>query len=69
MDHWKKEHVENKVTGEHDLIESYNGKVEIDRTEEYKYLGFIISSKGNNMVNIKEVRKNLVELLEKCSQK
>ena len=34
VDNWIVEHVENKVTGEADLIEYYGGKVEIEKAEE-----------------------------------
>ena len=51
------EYVENKETGDVDLAESYEGKVEIEKTDEYTYLGFVISSKGENMANIRQVKK------------
>ena len=57
VDNWKVEYVENKETGDVDLVESYEGKVEIEKTDEYTYLGFVISSKGENMANIRQVKK------------
>ena len=43
VDQWISEYKENKISGEHDLIESYGGKIDIKKTEVYKYLGFMIS--------------------------
>ena len=47
-------------TSNYVLEESYNGKVQIEKTENQKYLGFFLSSKGNNMVNIKEMEKKSI---------
>ena len=57
FDHWITEHKENEITGEDDLIESYGGKIHIKKTEEYTYLGFVISCTGNNLANINMVKK------------
>ena len=38
VDNWKVEYVENKETGDVDLVESYEGKVEIEKADEYTYL-------------------------------
>ena len=57
VDNWKVEYVYNKTTGVVDLCESYDGKVKIEKAEEYTYLGFVISCKGENMANICQ-RKN-----------
>ena len=69
VDHWRKEHVENKLTGEHELTETYVGKFNMERTEVYKYLGFFISNKGNNMVNIREVKKKSFGIMRKIFTK
>ena len=70
VDSWKTEYKENKITGEYDLIESYDGKVDIARTEEYKYLGFVISSNGNNnMVNISNVKNKSIGVVRKLITK
>ena len=58
VDHWITEHEENKMTGEDDLIESFGGKIDIKQTEEYTYLGFVISYKGDNMANIRVMKKS-----------
>ena len=63
VDNWIVEHVENKVTGEADLMEYYGGKVEIEKAEEYTYLGFVISCKGDNMANIRQVENKSIGVI------
>jgi hypothetical protein len=63
VDNWIVEHVENKVTGEADLVEYYGGKVEIEKAEEYTYLGFVISCKGDNMANIRQVENKSIGVI------
>ena len=53
VDKWTVEHVEDKLTGDTELVEQYAGQVEIEKCSEQKYLGFIISSQGDNMANIR----------------
>ena len=36
---------------QYELVEKYEGEVMMEKIDEYKYLGFIISSKGDNMIN------------------
>ena len=63
VDNWIVEHVENKVTGEADLVEYYGGKVEIEKAVEYTYLGFVISCKGDNMANIRQVENKSIGVI------
>ena len=37
VDKWVTSHVENEKTGDTDLVEQYQGKIEIEKAEEYKY--------------------------------
>ena len=46
---WTVEHRENKKTGDTDLMKTYSGQIEIDKCKEQKYLGFILSSSGDNI--------------------
>ena len=69
VDNWKVDHVENKTTGEYDLVEHYDGKIEIEEAEEYTYLGFVISSKGDNMSNIRQVQQKSVGIIRKIIKK
>ena len=43
-----------------ELVENYEGKTKLDRTEEHKYLGFLLSSKGDNMVNITQLKNRSI---------
>ena len=52
VDKWSVSHQTDSVTGEDILTEKYEGPVAIEETTEQKYLGFVMSSKGDNMVNI-----------------
>ena len=49
VDNWIVTYEENKISGEADLTEVYGGKIDIEKTEEYTYLGFVITSLGDNM--------------------
>ena len=69
VDQWITEHKENKITGEDDLIESYGGKTDMKKTEEYTYLGFVISCKGNNLANIKMVKNKSIGVIRKICNK
>ena len=39
------------------FLENYEGQVYLEQTDEQKYLGFTLSSKGNNMVNINQMKR------------
>jgi hypothetical protein len=56
VDKWEVKH-EVSETGKEEMIETYVGEVPIEETEEQRYLGFILSSKGNNMANINHMIK------------
>ena len=55
VDHWIKEFTPEENT----LVEYYGGKTDMKQTNEYKCLGFIISSTGYNMANIRKVKHKL----------
>ena len=63
VDSWESKY----VTEEDDikLEEKFEGLVELGQTEEQTYLGFVISSKGNNMVNINHVKKKSIGIMRK----
>ena len=68
VDSWEVDYKETD-NGEDDFIESYVGQVPIDKTDEQKYLGFIISSKGDNMANIREMKKKSFGIIKKIFNK
>ena len=55
VDNWIITHTENMKTRELKLVETYEGKIFIDKTEKQKYLGFHLSSRGDNMINIQQL--------------
>ena len=59
-------HVEDTDT---DLIETYEGRVEIEKTDNQKYLGFVLSCKGDNMVNINAMKKKSIWIIRKIFTK
>ena len=69
VDKWVVEHVQNKSTGENDMIEKYEGRVNIEKTDNQKYLGFVLSSTGDNMVNISAMRTKSIWIIRKIFQK
>ena len=58
VDHWIKEFTPEENT----LVEYYGGKIDMKQTNEYKYLGFIISSTGYNMANIRKVKHKSISI-------
>ena len=69
VDSWSEEYVQNKETGETELVEQYLGEVPIGQVKEYKYLGFVISCQGNNMANINAVKKKSIGVIRSIMQK
>ena len=58
-------HIDNPENSDNELVEEYGGKVAIGKTENQKYLGFIISHKGDNMKNITEMKNKSVWIIKK----
>ena len=69
VDSWRVEYEENVQTGEDDLIENYDGKVLIEQTQEQMYLGFVVSSLGENMANIRHLKKKSIGVTRKILDK
>ena len=69
VDNWNMKHVENKNTGELELVEEYEGRILIEETEKQKYLGFILSCKGDNMINIKNLKNKSIGIIRKLFNK
>jgi hypothetical protein len=60
---WCVDYVDNRNTGDYDLIERYDGQVTIEKNDKSKYLGFVISDTGDNMVNIKSMKDKSIEII------
>ena len=69
VDNWTVEHFDNMHTGEADISEYYNGKVSIEQTFEQMYLGFVISSTGDNMANISQLKKKSIGVIRRIINK
>ena len=69
VDKWSVEHREDVQTGETELCEEYCGQVEIDQTNEQKYLGFVISHLGDNMANIRAINNISIGIIRKLFTK
>ena len=65
VDNWKIIH--DEVTEE--IVETYEGQISIDKTDEQKYLGFVLSSKGNNMANINSLKKKSKGIIRRIFSK
>ena len=62
---WNVTHVDNPVTGVSELEERFQGLVNIEYTDNQKYLGFTLSNKNNNMININEMKKKSIWIIKK----
>ena len=69
VDNWVITHNEDMKTRELRLVETYEGKIMIDKTEKQKYLGFHLSSKGDNMINIKQLKNKSIGIIRKIFAK
>ena len=63
VDEWSVKYVENELTGEAELNEMYCGLTGIEKTNEQKYLGFVLSNTGDNMANINELKKKSIGVI------
>ena len=57
FDKWELNYSENINSGEAETNEIYLGLTEIEKTNEQKYLGFILSNTDNNMAHINYLKK------------
>jgi hypothetical protein len=69
VDKWTVEHRDNFVTGDTDLVETYSGQVKMSNSDEQKYLGFILSSSGDNMANIRMLKNKSIGTIRKIFTK
>ena len=50
-------------------MEKYSGQTEIENVTEQKYLGFVLSNTGDNMANIREIKKKAIGIVKKTLNK
>ena len=65
VDKWVVEHEEYSMTGDTKLVETFVGQAEVEKCSEQNYLGFRISSSGNNMANIRAVKCKSIGISKK----
>ena len=69
VDKWTLEFEDDIETAEEEFIETFVGKTQIGKTDSQKYLGFVISGKGDNMANINAVKKKSIGIIRKIMTK
>ena len=65
VDKWEVKYEENPMTGDLCLNENFSGQTKIEQTDKQMYLGFVISSTGDNMVNIEHIKKKSFGIIRK----
>ena len=65
VDTWEAKYEDNPETGDAHLVETFSGLSKIEQTDEQMYLGFVISSTGNNMANIEQLKKKSIGIIKK----
>ena len=56
-------------TGVLSLKENYKGLTKVGQTTKHTYLGFVISSSGDNMANIEQIKKKSIGVIRKIFNK
>ena len=69
VDTWKVEHKESQALHETELVETFSGLASIEACSEQKYLGFVISNTGNNMVNIRALKNKSIGIIKQITLK
>ena len=65
----EKEYKVNNTGEGYEMFEYFDGQADIKQTEQYKYLGFVISSKGDNMANIRNIISKSIGVTRKIHSK
>ena len=69
VDEWSVNYVECSKTGEVELTEHFVGQTKIENIQTQKYLGFVLSSTGDNMANIDAIKKKSIGLVKTAFNK
>ena len=69
VDNWKVQYVNDPITDSCELKETYAGLELIQKTEEQKYLGFVLYCRGDNMVNIKAMKIKSIWIIRQIFSK
>jgi hypothetical protein len=65
VDHWKVTYEDIPEVGQDVLLDSFEGLISINKTDKQKYLGFVLSNKGNNMMNISHMKNKSKGIIRK----
>ena len=63
VDSWTVNYQDNIETGDVELTETFTGQVVMEKTASQKYLGFVLSCTGDNMVNIRQMKNKLIGII------
>jgi hypothetical protein len=63
VDNWEVRYEENPMTGDLSLNEKFSGLTKIEQTDKQMYLGFVISSTGDNMKNIEHIQMKSIGII------
>ena len=69
VDKWEVKYEDDKNTGKEKLVETFHGLTPIGKTNEQKYLGFVISAIGDNMANIRAIKKKSISIIQRLMTK
>ena len=69
VDNWSTNYIEKENSTEVEIAEEYTGKVKVGKVTSQRYLGFIISSTGNNMENIKAIKNKSIGTIRQIFNK
>ena len=65
VDSWEVEYKDNPETGSLSLVETFSGPTKIEQTTSQTYLGFVLSSTGDNMAHINMIKKKSIGVMKK----
>ena len=68
VDKWEVIYKDNQNNGKFVLEESFHGLVEIEKVKTQTYLGFVISSSGDNMAHIRSAKNKGTGVISKIKQ-
>ena len=63
VDSWTVNYQDNIETGDVELTETFTGQVVMEKTASQKYLGFVLSCTGDNMVNIRQMKNKSIGII------
>ena len=65
VDRWEVKYEDNPETGSIALVETFSGLTKIEQTTTQTYLGFVLSSTGDNMAHINMIKKKSIGVIKK----